>query len=148
MSPQDTAAKKPEMKRPKASPREEEWVEVPPRKKLRKKKPKPEAKEPDWPTRGSPEAVLIKPAERVSYTAVITVHGIRETRSKDLLVELKCSKEDRGRLDTALKEVIGASGTLRHLIPRIEVEIADIESNIEVDDLENDVRGFLIMHRS
>ena len=35
-----------------------------------------------------------------------------------------------GRLDTALKEVIGASGTVRHSIPRIEVEIADIELSI------------------
>ena len=39
----------------------------------------------------------------------ITVQGFRETRSKDLLVELKCSKEDRGRLDIAFKEVTGAS---------------------------------------
>ena len=42
----------------------------------------------------------------------VTVQGIRETRYKDLLVELKCSKEGRGWLDTALKEVIGASGTV------------------------------------
>ena len=89
--------------------------------------------------------MLIKPTEGVSYTAILkdlkkhvkpdelgfTVHGIRETRSKDLLVELKCSKEDRGRLDTALKEVIVASGTVRHLIPMVEVEIADIEPNID-----------------
>ena len=33
-----------------------------------------------------------------------TVHAISETRSKDLLVELKCSKEGRGRLDAAFKE--------------------------------------------
>ena len=100
--------------------------------------------------------MLIKSTEGVSYAAIlkdltkhvkpdelgVTVHGIRETRSKDLLVELKCSKEGRGRLDTFLKEVIGASGTVRHLIPRIEVEIADIEPSIEADDVENAVRGF------
>ena len=39
---------------------------------------------------------------------------------------LKCSKEGKERLDTTFKEVIGDSGTLRQLIPRIEVEIADI----------------------
>ena len=72
----------------------------------------------------------------------VTVHGIRETRSKDLLVELKCSKGGRGRLDTALKEVIDASGTARHLIPRIEVEIADIEPSIEAEDVEDALRGF------
>ena len=58
------------------------------------------------------------------------------------MVELKCSKEGRGRLDTTLKDVIGASGNVRHLIPRIDVEIADIEPSIEVEDVENAVRGF------
>ena len=89
-------------------------VLVPARKSLRKKKPKPEAKKPDWKRRARPEAVLIKLTEGVSYAAIlkdlkkhvkpdklgVTVHGIRETRSKDLLVELKCSKEGRWRLDT------------------------------------------------
>ena len=72
----------------------------------------------------------------------VTVHGIRETRSKDLLIEVKCSKEGRGWLDTALKEVIGAIETVRHLISRIEVKIADIEPSIEAEDVENAVKGF------
>ena len=129
---------------------------MPARKSLRKKKPTPEAKKSDWPRRARPEAVLIKPTEGVSYAAIlkdlkkhlkpdelsVKVHGIRERRSKDLLVELKCSKEGRGRLDTTLKKVIGASGTFRHLIPRIEDEIADIEPSIEAQDAENAVIGF------
>ena len=41
-------------------------------------------------------------------------------------MELICSKEGRRRLVTALKEVIGAIETVRHLIPLNEVEIADI----------------------
>ena len=57
-------------------------------------------------------------------------------------MELKCSKEGRGRLDTALQEVIDASGTVRHLIPRIEFEIADIEPSIEVEDAKDAIRGF------
>ena len=145
------------MKRPEASPREEEWMKVPTRKSRWKKMPKkPEAKKPNWPRRARAEAVLTKTTEGVSYAAIlkdlkkhvkpdelgVTVHGIRETRSKDLLVELKCSKEGRGRLDTALKEVIGAGGTVRHLIPRIDVEIADVEPSIEAEDVENVVRGF------
>ena len=48
-------------------------------------------------------------------------------RSKDLLVQLKCSKEGRRWLDTALKEVISANRIVRYLKPRIQVEIADIE---------------------
>ena len=43
----------------------------------------------------------------------VTFQEIRETRSKELLMELKCSKEGRRWLDTALKKVIGASGTVR-----------------------------------
>ena len=134
MNPKDTAAKKAEMKRPKASPREEEWMKVPARKSLHKKKPKPEAKKPDWPRRACLEAVLIKPPEGVSYTAIfkdlkkkvktdelgVTVHEIRETRSKDLLMKLKCSKEGRRWLDTALKEVISANRIVRYLKPRIQ----------------------------
>ena len=72
----------------------------------------------------------------------VTVHGIRETHSKDLLVELKCSKDGRGRLDTALKEVIGASETVCHLITKIEVKITDIERSIEAEDVEDALRGF------
>ena len=121
------------MKRPKTYTKEEKWVEVPARKNFRKKKPKPEAKKPDWPRHARPEAVLIKPDEGVSYAAIlkdlkkrvkpdelgVIVQGMREMRSKDLLVELEYSKEGGGRLDTALKEVIDAIGTVRHFIPRI-----------------------------
>ena len=71
-----------------------------------------------------------------------TVQRVRKTRSKDLLVELKCSTKSGGRLDTAFKEVIGARGTVRHLIPRIEVEIADLEPTIEAEDAEDAVRSF------
>ena len=46
-----------------------------------------------------------------------TVQGIRETRSKDLLVELRCSSEGRGQLDAAFKEAVGDNETVRHLIP-------------------------------
>ena len=57
--------------------------------------------------------------------------GIWETRSKDLLVELKFPKEGRGWLNSAFQEAIGVSGTVRHLIPRIEVKITDLDPSIE-----------------
>ena len=63
-------------------------------------------------------------------------------RSKDLPVGLKCSKECRGQLDTAFQEVIRASGTAHHLIPRIEVEVADLELSIEAENVEDAVRAF------
>ena len=100
--------------------------------------------------------MLIKPAEGMSYATILrklkkhvspdelgaTVQGIRETRSKDLLVELKCSTKSRGRLDTAFKEAVRASGAVRHLIPRIEVEIANLQPTIGAGDVEEAVRGF------
>ena len=84
MSPYDSAAKMPEVKKPKV-----------------------EARKPEWPRRACPEAIIIKPVEGVSYTdnlkflkkrvkpdeLGIIVNGIKETRSKDLLIELKFSKE-------------------------------------------------------
>ena len=124
-------------------------MELPTRKNLRTQKLKPDAKKPEWPRRACPEVKLLKPAEGVSYAANLknlkkrvkpdelgfTVQGIRETRSKDPLVELKCSKEGKGQLDTALKEVIDYCGTVRHVIPRMEVDIADIEPGIEAEDI-------------
>ena len=155
-SPEVSVSKKPVEKRPKASRKEEEWVEVPKKKGLRKRKGKKPFKTPETPRRARPEAVLIKPAEGMSYASILrelkqsvnpeelgaTVQGIRETRSKDLLVELKCSTKCRGRLDTAFKEAVGAKGTVRHLIPRIEVEITDLEPTIGTGDVEEAVRGF------
>ena len=100
--------------------------------------------------------MLIKPAEGIGYASILrdlkkrvnsdelgaTVQGIRETRSKDLLVVLRCSKEGRDQLDATFKEVIGDNGTDRHLIPRVEVEIEDLESSIAGEDVEDAVWGF------
>ena len=100
--------------------------------------------------------VLIKPAEGMSYASIMrelkirvnpyelgaTVEGIRVTRSKDFLVKLECSTKSRERLDTAFKGVVEARGTVRYLIPRIEVEIADLEPTIEVEDVEDAVRNY------
>ena len=67
---------------------------------------------------------LVKP-DKLS----VSVQGIRKTRTKDLLVKLECSKEDRGWLDSTLKEVMGKNGSVRSVVPRIE-------------DIEEAVRGF------
>ena len=71
-----------------------------------------------------------------------TVQGIRETRSKDLLVELKCSTKSRGRLDTAFKEAVGARETVHHLIQWIKVKIADLDPTTKAEDIEDKVRSF------
>ena len=121
------AAKKPVENRPRKSKQPKEWVEVPPRRDHRKKKKsKPAPKKPERPKRPRSEAVIIKPAEGVSYAAIlknlksrvnpeelgVRICGIRETRTKDLLVEVKCAAENRGRLDSAFRGVVGESGSV------------------------------------
>ena len=69
---------------------------------------------PEKPRRPCLEAVLIKPAEGMSLRDPkrcvnsdelgVKVQGIRETRSKDLLVKLKYPKEGRGWLHFAFQE--------------------------------------------
>ena len=90
------------------------------------------ARTPEKFRRACPEVVLIKSAEKTSYASILrelkvrvnpdelgaTVQRIRDTCSKELLIELKCSKRDKKPLKTAFKEAIGASGIVRHLIPR------------------------------
>ena len=44
-------------------------------------------------------------------------------------------------MDSTIKEVDGASGSVRHLILRIEVKIVDIYPSTDTEDVE-DVRGF------
>ena len=156
--------KKPAEKRPRATNKEKEWLEVPNRKDLRNKKKKERklSTTPEKSRRARPEAVLIKPAGEMSYASILrelknrvnpdelgaTVQGIRKTRSKDLLVELTCFTKSRKKINTAFKEVVGARGTVCHLISRIEVEIADMEPTIQAEDVEDAVRGYCDQDRS
>ena len=63
VSPEASAAKKPEEKRSKASNKEEKWVEVPARKNPQRKKRKKAVRTPERPKRDRTEAVPIKPRE-------------------------------------------------------------------------------------
>ena len=63
-------------------------------------------------------------------------------RSKDRLVELQCSNKERVWLESALKEVIGASRSVRHHILRIEMKISNMKPSIEVEDVEEAVNSF------
>ena len=93
--------------------------------------------------------------EGVSYAAILKnqksrvnpeelgfkIGGIRETRTKDLLVEVKCAAEDRGRLNSAFRDVVGESGSVHHLVPTIEVEIMDIDPTVEEEEVAKAVRS-------
>ena len=76
-SPEETNIKKPVEKRPKASNKEEEWVEVPNKKDLRKKKVNKPTRTPERPRRPRPEAVLRKPAEGMSYATLLSCANLR-----------------------------------------------------------------------
>ena len=110
VSPEVRAAKKPVEKRPRTSKQPEEWVEVPTRRDLRKKKKsKPAPKKPERQKRARSEAVIIKPAEGVSYAAIlknlkncvnpeelgVRIGDIHKTRTKYLVVEVKYVSENR-----------------------------------------------------
>ena len=132
-------------------------MEVSTRKNRRKEKTITETKKLERPRRARPEVVLIKPAEAVSYAEFlknlsehvkpvkmgVIILGVRERRSKDLLVELQCSKESRGRLHPVLEGIIIATRSVLHLIPKIEIEITDIDPNTEADDVEGTSSGFI-----
>ena len=71
VSPEVTASKKQEEKRTKTSKHPEDWVEVPARRDLWKKKPKPALKKSEWLKRARSEAVIIKPVEGINYAAIL-----------------------------------------------------------------------------
>ena len=88
-------------------------MKVPARKDYREKKDQAGDKKTERPRRACSETVLIKLLEGVSYAAIlknrksrvnpeelgVTIGGIRESRSKDLLDEVKCAVKHKGRLD-------------------------------------------------
>ena len=125
------------------------WAKVPVRKDLRKKKAKTAPRKPERPKRTRTEAVIIKPLEEVSFAANlkslksrvnpeklgVTIGGIRETRTKDLLVEVKCAAKDRGRLDFAFRDVVGETGSVRYPVFTAEVEILDFDSIAESEEV-------------
>ena len=114
-------------------------------------------RKPEGPKRARSEAVIMKPVERVSYAAIlknlksrvnpeelgVKVGGIRETRTKDLLVEIKCAAADRGKLDSAFRDAVGESGSVLHLVPMVEVEILDVDPTVEEEEVAKAVRSCL-----
>ena len=73
----------------------------------------------------------------------VKIGEIRETRTKDLLVEVKCTAEDRGRLDSAFRDVVGPSESVRHLVPTVEVEILDIDIIADTEEIAEAIRDCL-----
>ena len=133
-------------------------MEVPARKDPRKKKKaKVETRKSERPERARSEAVLIKLSEGASYAATlknvksrvnpedlgVTNSRIREIRLKDLLVKVKCATKDRGKLDSVFRDVVGETESVRHLVPKVEVEILDIDSNAKAKEVAETVMSCL-----
>ena len=64
----------------------------------------------------------------------VTNGEIRETRTKDLLFEVRCAAKDRGSLDSIFRCVVGETGSVRHLVPTVEVEILGIDPTVEAKE--------------
>ena len=55
---------------------------------------------------------------------------------------MKCAAENRGRLDSAFRGVVDESGSVRHLVPTVEVEILDVDPIVE-EEVAQTVRSYL-----
>ena len=89
VSPEAMNPKKPEDKRPRTSKQPEEWVEVPLRKDLEKKKPKPALKKTERPKRGRSDVGITKTAEGVSYAAILKNLKVRRIAPIDKALKFK-----------------------------------------------------------
>ena len=56
---------------------------------------------------------------------------------------MKCAAKDRGRLDSAFRDVVEETGSVRHLVFRVEEEILDIELTEESEEVTEAVRNCL-----
>ena len=98
---------------------------------------------------------MIKPSEGVSYAAIlknlkcrvspkelgVKIGGIQKTRTKGLQVKVKCAAEDRGKPDSAFRDVVGESGLVRHVVPTVKLEILDIGPTAETEEVTEAVRS-------
>ena len=91
----------------------------------KKKKSKPAPNEPERPKRARSKAFIIKPAEGVSYAAIL-----KNLKSR-VNPEVKCAAENRGRLHSVFRGVVGKSGSVRNLVPTVEVEILDVDPTVK-----------------
>ena len=53
---------------------------------------------------------------------------------------MRCAAKDRDRLDSAFRDIVRKQGTVRHLIPMIQVEIVDLDPTTEEVQVQETVR--------
>lgn len=149
VSPQETAAKRPFTKKLKTC--ASGAGETPRKKQEQKAKPPPDkpAAKKEILRRARPEAILVKPAQGQSYAQVlkdlkckikpdtlgVKIKGVRQTRSGDVLIEVKSEGEGRSKLSSAIRGAVGEAGYVRELVPRTEVEILDLDETTEEGEI-------------
>lgn len=76
----------------------------------------------------------------------VSLKAIRQTKTDDVLIEFKATKEDRRGLGTALAGSFEDDGGVRHLIPRAKLMIYDLVESTEVVDIEKPLKAVLWEH--
>ena len=56
---------------------------------------------------------------------------------------MKCAAYDRGRLDSAFRDVDVETGSVGHVVPTLEVEILDIDPTTETEEIAEAIRHCL-----
>ena len=54
---------------------------------------------------------------------------------------MRCAGKDSDRLDTAFRNAVGVQGTVRHLVPMIQIEILDLDLTTEDAEVKEAVRN-------
>lgn len=100
-------------------------------------------------TRVRSEAVLIRPADGKTYADVLgeirrnvkpeetetEIRCIRQTRAGDVLLELGHKSKNREAFSSAVKKAVGQAGDVRDLVPRVTLEIMDLDSLTTEDEV-------------
>lgn len=122
---------------------------------LNKKGPK--NKERERPPKMRREAVLIKPAKGKTYVEILSeirknvnpddtqtdVKSIRQTRAGDVLLELGSTTKNRESFRMTLQNSLGEAGKVKDLIPRATLEIRDLDSVTNKEDVEEALKNEL-----
>ncbi|BES90724.1 ZnF_C2HC [Nesidiocoris tenuis] len=100
-------------------------------------------------TRMQRSAIIIKPQEKSTFAEVLRelrntvnpgemgadVRTIRKTRDGDVLIELGRQSANQKEFADKIKAVLGDRGTTRSLVPRVSLEVRDLDDVTTVEDV-------------
>lgn len=74
------------------------------------------------------------------YTFGVIIRGVRETRKGEIPIDVGPAADGRTELSSATREVIGAGNCVRELVPRTEVEVLDLHTTTDVEEVMEAIR--------